>query len=294
MDVGFIGLGAMGMPMARNIAERLKVRPRVYDANPKAAREAASWATVCASPAEVAVDGSTVISMLPADAHVKDVALGASGLITSKARSFTFADFSTIGPDTIKLVGDRFAERGIATISGAVTLGVPAAQKGTLAIYVDGDEAVVDACRPIFAGFSESVFYMGKLGQAKLIKLMNNYSAAVNVALTAEALAIGTKAGIDLETLVKLLKKGSADSYVLRNHFEKFFLKDDIGPGKFGTDYMLKDNNILLEYCRTAEAPLMMGATAVSLYRGVSAAGYGKHYYPVILRWLQETTEAKP
>lgn len=293
MDVGFIGLGAMGMPMARNIAERLKVRPRVYDANPKAVEAAAPWATLCSSPAEVAVDGSTVITMLPADAHVKDVALGSNGIIASKARSFTFADFSTISPDTIKQIGTRFAERGIATVGGAVTLGVPAAQKGTLAIYVDGDESVVDACRPVFAGFSESVFYMGELGKAKLIKLMNNYSAAVITVLTAEALAIGTKAGIDLETLVRLLEKGSADSYVLRNHFEKFFLKDDIGPGKFGIDYQIKDNNILLDYCRSAKAPLMMGATAVSLYRGASAAGYGKHYYPIILRWLQETTGAK-
>lgn len=293
MDVGFIGLGAMGMPMARNIAERLKIRPRVYDANPKAAQAAASWATPCETAAQVPTDGSTVISMLPADAHVKEVALGATGLVAAKASSFTYADFSTISPDTITHVGERLARRGVATIGGAVTLGVPAAQKGTLAIYVDGDEQVVDVNRYLFAAFAESVFYMGDLGKAKLIKLMNNYSAAVNAALTAEALAIGAKAGLDLTTLVNLLEKGSADSYVLRNHFEKFYLKDDIGPGKFGTDYMIKDVNILIDYCRRAKAPLMMGATALSLYRGVSAAGYGKHYYPIILKWLQETTEAK-
>ena len=292
MDVGFIGLGAMGMPMARNIAERLGVRPRIYDANPKAAEAASAWGVPCGSPGEVPVEGSIVISMLPADTHVKDVVLGANGLGAAKARSFTYADFSTISPDTIKLVGERLGQRGVATVGGAVTLGVPAAQKGTLAIYVDGEEPVVDACRPVFAAFAESIFYMGELGHAKLIKLMNNYSAAVNAALTAEALAIGVKAGIDLETLVKLLQKGSADSYVLRNHYEKFFLKDDIGPGKFGTDYMIKDLNILIDYCRGAEAPLMLGATAVSLYRGASAAGYGKHYYPVLLQWLQETQGA--
>lgn len=293
MDVGFIGLGAMGMPMARNIAERLGIKPRVYDANPKALETAAAWATVCNAPREVPSSGGIVITMLPADAHVKDVALGEQGLVHASAGEFTYADFSTISPDTIKLVDATLSQRGIKTIGGACTLGVAAAQKGTLAIYVDGDPALVDACRPTFAAFAETILYIGELGHAKLIKLMNNYFSGVNVALTAEALLIGMKAGIDLATLVKILEQGSADSYVLRNHFEKFYLKDDIGPGRFGTDYIMKDINILIDYCRGKHAPLLLGATANSLYRGVSAAGYGKHYYPVILRWLQENTEAK-
>lgn len=293
MEVGFVGLGAMGLPMARNLAERLKIRPRIYDKNPAALKAASAWGDLCNSPLEVVRSGGIVISMLPADAHVREVALGADGIVNSTESGFVYADFSTIGPETIKEVAAALGARGIKTIGGAVTLGVPAAEKGTLAIYVDGDEQLVERCKPVFSGFAQTILYIGALGQAKLIKLMNNYFTAVNVALTAEALAIGMKAGIDCDTLVKLLEKGSADSYVLRNHFEKFYLKNDIGPGKFGTDYMIKDVNILIDYCRGAEAPLMMGATAVSLYRGVSAAGYGKHYYPVILKWLQETTGAK-
>lgn len=292
MEIGFIGLGAMGMPMARNIAERLKLRPRVYDANPKALEAAKAWAEVCASPRDVAREGGIVLSMLPADAHVNAVALGENGIATLTG-NFTYADFSTISPDTIKLVGEKLAQRGVATIGGACTLGVAAAEKGTLTIYVDGDEKLVDKWRSVFSAFAETIAYIGELGHAKLIKLMNNYFAAVNVALTAEALQIGMKAGIDAETLVMSLEKGSADSFVLRNHFEKFYLKDDVGPGRFGIDYMIKDINILIEYCRANHAPLMVGATANALYRGASAAGYGKHYYPVILRWLQETTGAK-
>lgn len=293
MEIGFIGLGAMGMPMARNIAGRLKVRPRVYDANPKALESAKAWADICASPSEVPQSGGIVLSMLPADAHVKEVALGENGITASSASAFTYADFSTISPDTIKFVGEQLAKRRVATIGGACTLGVAAAEKGTLTIYVDGDIKDVDAARPVFSAFAETIAYIGELGHAKLIKLMNNYFAGVNVALTAEALQIGMKAGIDAETLVKTLEKGSADSFVLRNHFEKFYLADDMGPGRFGVDYILKDINILIDYCRANHAPLMVGATAAALYRGVSAAGYGKHYYPIILRWLQETTGAK-
>jgi 3-hydroxyisobutyrate dehydrogenase-like beta-hydroxyacid dehydrogenase len=293
MEIGFIGLGAMGMPMARNLALKLEVRPRVYDANPQALEAASDWATICGSPKEVAERGGVIMSMLPADRHVREVALGPDGVIAAQAQDALYADFSTISPDTIQEVGARLAERGIKTVGGAVTLGVPAAQKGTLTVYVDGDEADVAAGRPAFSAFAETILHMGKLGNAKLIKLMNNYLAALNVALTGEALAIGTKAGIDVATLVKILEQGSADSFILRNHYEKFYLKDDIGPGKFGTDYMIKDVNILLDYCRRAHKPLMLGGVALSLYRAVSAAGYGKHYYPVILKWLQETTEVR-
>jgi 3-hydroxyisobutyrate dehydrogenase-like beta-hydroxyacid dehydrogenase len=293
VEIGFIGLGAMGMPMARNIAERLKIRPRIYDTNPKALEAAKAWGEVCVSPREVPREGGIVLSMLPADAHVKAVALGENGITASPVGSFTYADFSTISPDTITSVGEKLAARGVQTIGGACTLGVAAAEKGTLSIYVDGDQKLIDAHRPVFSAFAETITYIGELGQAKLIKLMNNYFAGVNVALTAEALQIGMKAGIDAETLVKTLEKGSADSYVLRNHFEKFYLKDDMGPGRFGVDYILKDINILIDYCRANHAPLMVGATTAALYRGVSAAGYGKHYYPIILRWLQETTGAK-
>lgn len=293
MQVGFIGLGAMGMPMARNLAERTKTRPKVFDKNPQALEAAAGWAQVCRSPREVATSEGLVISMLPADAHVTEVVVGPDGLVASSATGYTFADFSTISPETIKNVAAALEPRGVATVGGACTLGVPAAQKGSLAIYVDGDEGVVDACRSLFSTFAQTIVYIGPLGQAKLIKLMNNYLVALNVALTAEALAIGVNAGLELNTIVELLQKGSADSFALRNHFAKAYLGDDIGPGKFGTDYMIKDMNILIDYCRSARAPLMLGATATSLYRGTSAAGYGKHYYPVILRWLQETTGAK-
>jgi len=293
MEIGFIGLGAMGMPMARNVAVKLNIRPRVYDASAQALQSASDWATICRSPSEVAAHGGIIMSMLPADRHVREVALGPDGIVASGAKNAIYADFSTISPDTIQAVGARLAERGIRTIGGAVTLGVPAAQKGTLTVYVDGEEADIAACQPTFSAFAETILVMGKLGNAKLIKLMNNYLAALNVALTGEALAIGMKAGIDLPALVTTLQKGSADSYILRNHYEKFYLKDDIGPGKFGTDYMIKDVNILLDYCRRAHAPLMLGSVALSLYRAVSAAGYGKHYYPVILKWLQETTEAR-
>jgi len=293
VEVGFIGLGAMGMPMARNLAERLRTRPRVYDKNPQALQAAAGWAQVCHSPRDVATPGGVVISMLPADAHVNEVALGTDGLAASPVAPFTYADFSTISPETIKRVAGELEKRGVSTIGGAATLGVAAAEKGALAVYVDGDEHVVNLNKPTFSAFAKSIFYIGQIGQAKLIKLMNNYLVALNVALTAEALDIGSKSGIDLKTIVELLQKGSANSYALANHFGKAFLADDIGPGKFGTDYMVKDLNILIDYCRSAHAPLMMGATAVSLYRGASASGYGKHYYPVILKWLQEKTGAK-
>ncbi|HEY3884812.1 MAG TPA: NAD(P)-binding domain-containing protein, partial [Vicinamibacterales bacterium] len=132
MEIGFIGLGAMGMPMARNIAQRLKLRPRVYDANPKALETAKAWAEVCASPRDVPREGGIVLSMLPADAHVKEVALGENGITASTAGTFTYADFSTISPDTIVHAGEKLRQRNVATIGGACTLGVAAAEKGTL------------------------------------------------------------------------------------------------------------------------------------------------------------------
>src|SRR5271155_1075264 len=116
----------MGLPMARNLAKNLNVRPRGYDVNAAVLESTADWATVCGSPREVPVSGGLVASMLPADRHVKEVALGADGLNASQATDFIYADFSTISPDTIKFVGAQLESRKIKTIGGACTLGVAA------------------------------------------------------------------------------------------------------------------------------------------------------------------------
>jgi 3-hydroxyisobutyrate dehydrogenase-like beta-hydroxyacid dehydrogenase len=290
--VGFVGLGAMGAPMAHNIANSSNARVHVYDVDRTALDSARSWAEVHASPAEMAANCQLVISMLPADRHVRDVVLGKNGVAEGAERGTIFADFSTISPNTIVDVARVLAEKGIDTVGGAATLGVPAAKAGTLTVYVDGDAPTIDRCRPIFSCFAKTILYVGACGSAKLVKLMNNYLVGVNVAFTAEALALGVKAGLQLPMLIETLSKGSADSYALRHHFGKAVIDDDLGKGKFSTDYMIKDLSILLEYCRTAPAPAMFAALALSLYRGASAAGYGEHYYPIVMRWLGESLEA--
>lgn len=288
LRIGFIGLGAMGLPMAKCLVRNVDCQLRVFDVRPHVNAAAETWgAESCRSAAEVAAQSDVVITMLPDDVAFRAVAGGDNGVLDGARAGMVLMDFSTIGPWTIREVSERFAAVGARVFSGAVTLGVKAAVEGKLAVYLDEEAAASDMLSTVVRGFSGTIVPIAGLGNSKVIKLINNLMVGVNVAATAEAVALAEKAGLPATTLVPLILKGSGSSYALANHIARSALGDDLGEGKFGVDYILKDIKLALELARRVNHTAFFGALGMSSYRGAKALGYGANYYPIVLRWME-------
>jgi 3-hydroxyisobutyrate dehydrogenase-like beta-hydroxyacid dehydrogenase len=295
LRLGLVGLGAMGMHMARNMATALDVPVNVCDVSPAAVAAAAEWGGVaCATPRDLAQASDIVITMVPQDHHVRTVFLGEDGLIAGAHKDLIAIDFSTIGPWTITEIAEAFAETEAVAFGGAATRGVPAAEAGDLTVFVDSDPPGFEIAKPVIQAFSGIIVPTGAVGSAKIMKLLNNLMAAVNVAATAEAVALAGKAGIPADVLIPLIQKGSGSSYAMDNHFAKNILSANIGPGIFSTDYILKDVRLAAEMARRNRHTLHFGALAMATYRGTRAMGYDQHYYPAVLRWMERGADMAP
>jgi 3-hydroxyisobutyrate dehydrogenase-like beta-hydroxyacid dehydrogenase len=294
LRVGFIGLGAMGLPMAKCLARNVDCELTVFDVRPAINEAAGGWGgKSCNSAAEVAQSSDVVLTMLPDDDAVRAVALGEGGIIFGGNRDLVLMDFSTIGPWTIREVSEGLTDSGVRVFSGAVTLGVKAAIEGKLAVYLDDEAAADTVLSKIVRGFATTIIPIKGRGNAKVIKLINNLMVGVNVAATAEAVALAEKAGLPATTLVPLILKGSGSSYALANHIARSTLDDDLGEGKFGVDYILKDIKLVMELAKRVNHTTFFGALGMSSYRGAKAMGFGANYYPIVLRWM-ERVAAQP
>jgi 3-hydroxyisobutyrate dehydrogenase-like beta-hydroxyacid dehydrogenase len=288
VHIGFVGLGAMGMGMARNLAAKGNALLFVYDVDVRRLESAAAWgAKICGSPAEVAARSQVVFTMLPDDRVAAQVARGPGGLLEGAHQGLVFADFSTIGPWTLRSLAEDLAPAGVHTVGGAATLGTKAAEAGELAVFLDEIEESTAQILPLVQRFATTVMPTGGLGSAKTMKLLNNLMVGVNVAATAEALVLGLKAGIPVETLIPILLKGSGSSYALRHHFADALLKNALGPGRFPVSYILKDLYLAQQLAQQSRHSMAFGSLAASAYRGAEALGFADHYYPIVVRWME-------
>ena len=292
---GFIGLGAMGKPMAQNIAKRLSVAINIYDVDAAVMADSNEWgAIVCSTPAEVAKSSDIVFTMLPTDEHLLAVALGEGGVIDSARSGLTLVDFSTLGPATIREIDEKIGELGARCLSAAVTLGVPRAIEGTLSIYVDTDVHEDEDIMAFVRGCSATVMPIGDRGSAKVIKLVNNFLTGVGNAAIAEVIALGVKAGVPLETLLRLLLKGSAASFLMEKDVMETVPTGDLGPGRFSTDFMVKDLKLAQELARQLGHPTHLAAIALAAYNGSRAYGHANDYVGSIIRWYEVAANMKP
>jgi 3-hydroxyisobutyrate dehydrogenase-like beta-hydroxyacid dehydrogenase len=205
-NVGFIGLGIMGGPMALNV-RRGGHRLAVFDVDPAAvARLVAGGATAAASPAAVAAASDVVITMLPDSPDVERVALGPDGLRDGFRQGAVYIDMSTIDPLTSRRVGAELAGRGVEMIDSPVGKTAEHAVKGTLTLMVGGRAETVARVRPILDLMGTDFFHCGELGAGHAMKLVNNLLATALVAVNSECLTAGVKAGLTLEVMTSVMK----------------------------------------------------------------------------------------
>lgn len=285
MRIGFIGLGAMGLPMGRNLARAEGIDVTYYDLRPEVLEEVAGLGDLAPSIAELTSASDVVFSVLPADEHVSSVAaeVGAAG-----RPGQAFVDFSTIHPDTIARVSGQLAEVGMQTVGVALTRSTAAAQAGELALYMGGPQEWIDRLAPAWDAMSTERLTFANAGAAKAMKVINNMVVSTIDQLVCESIVLGAKLDVDATALCAALAAGGADSWALHNHIERYVLPEDLGPGRFSTLYMAKDVRLCAELARSVRLPAFFAGLSRAYYRASVAHGRGDDYHMIAIRVMED------
>lgn len=287
--LGFVGLGVMGEPMCKNLAAKSGVRVVAFDPR-SAPLDALAPLGVerAASAADVAARAEIVFVCLPGEPEVRAVCLGAGGVIARLDAGRTLVDMSTVPVALARELGAAALARGVAFADAPVARTAQAAREGTLSIMVGAEPALFERLRPYLACMGTEITHCGAVGAGAAVKLMNNMVVAQTVVALAEALAVARASGaVDPEVLFRTLAKGSADSFVLRNHGMKSLLPDDHPTrGAFPTSYIIKDLSYAIALAEEAGLDLAQAATTKRLMEQTAAAGYRDSYYTAVIRTM--------
>ncbi len=250
MEIGFIGLGVMGRPMALHLV-RAGYPVRVYARRPEAAAPLIeAGAARSATPAQLASQSDVVITMVTATSDVEDVLLGSDGVIDGAKPGTIVIDMSTIAPQATRRMAERLAGRQVRMLDAPVTGGPAGAESATLTIMVGGDAAVLEEARPILERLGRQIVHMGGHGAGQIAKACNQLALLVNAEGVAEALALGARCGLDRRRLREALLGGIAASRVL-DVFGARMAERQFTPG-MATRLYDKDLSIVLDLAREA------------------------------------------
>ncbi len=272
--VGYIGLGIMGAPMARNL---MKAGFRLVVHNRSRAivnQLAAEGATPAHSPKEVAERVDVLFTNLPDSPDVEQVILGPQGVIEGAHEGLIVVDNSTIKPETARHIAIELAKVGVAALDAPVSGGDIGAQQGTLTIMVGGPEDAFQAVLPMLQAMGRTITHIGESGAGQVAKAANQIIVAAQMAGMAEALVLVQKSGVDPERVVQAISRGAAQCWALDNKPARLFRRE-LGPG-FKAYMQHKDLNIVLDTGHAYGVPLPVTAIIQQLYRAMLAAGNGE------------------
>lgn len=282
-SVGFVGLGTMGAPMAHNLLKAGHELVFFTRRDTVAAEFTSAGARRVASPAEVARQAEFIITIVTADAEVREVALGTSGVIAGAAPRKMLIDMSTIGPDTAREVSSHLREAGMCMLDAPVSGGPWGAKAGTLTIMVGGERADFERAMSVLQAMGEKIFHIGPSGAGQTAKLVNQMIAGSMMTLIGEGFALARAAGIDLAQLADVIAVSSASSGLFEARGKKFILADQYVPG-FTTELMRKDVGLALEMGRQLNVPLPVAAAAYQLYTAALAAGLAAEDFAAVAK----------
>jgi len=264
MEIGFVGLGNMGFPIARRLIQN-DHNVVAFDTDSAALeRFVALGAQAASSPQEVADRAETVMASLPSPAVSLEVATGARGVIEG-SRVRRYVDLSTVGSQTAVRIHDLLAKRNIVAIDSPVSGGVSGAEKGALAVMVSGPRDEFDTIRPALEAIGRP-FYIGEQpGSAQTMKLANNILAANVLVATAEVVVMGVKAGLDPSVMIEVLNAGSGGTSASRDKFPRAILPRTFDYG-FATGLMVKDVRLYLDEAKVLGVPADIAETIGRLW----------------------------
>jgi len=285
-SIGFIGLGIMGRPMARNLLRAgypVTVWNRSRPGIDELAREGAAPAS---SPEDVGSRSDVVITMVTDSPDVEEVALGPRGIVEGGRPGLVHIDMSTISPAVTRRIAAGLAEKGIEMLDAPVSGGDAGAQAGTLSIMVGGKDAVFQRCRPIFEALGRTIVYCGASGAGQTVKLCNQIVVALNNLATCEALVFAAKAGIDTRRMLEAVGAGAASSWQLLNLAPRM-LDRDFRPG-FKIAHQQKDLRLALEAAEQQAVPLPGTSLVHQLFAAVEAQGLGAEGTQALIKALEK------
>jgi 2-hydroxy-3-oxopropionate reductase len=286
MKVGFIGLGIMGKPMAKNLL-KAGYKLVVYDINPTPVKElAAAGAETASSAKEVAQKTDVLITMLPNSPDVKTVVMGANGVLEGAKPGMIFVDMSSIAPLAAKEVAAKAAEKGVEMLDAPVSGGEPKAIDGTLSIMVGGKKEIFEKCQAVLSKMGTSVVLCGDIGAGNTTKLANQIIVALNIAAMSEALVLGAKAGVNPETILKAIRGGLAGSTVLEAK-GPMVLNGNFKPG-FRIELHIKDLANAIDTAHEVGVPLPLTSQVMEIMQALKVDGKAANDHSGIVQFYEK------
>ena len=285
MKIGFIGLGIMGKPMAKNLmkAGHELVVYDVIAANVD--NVVAAGAQAGASSKDVAEQCSFIITMLPNSPHVKTVVMGENGVLEGAQAGTVLVDLSSIAPLASQEIAAACGEKGVKMLDAPVSGGEPKAIDGTLAIMVGGDKELFDQVKDVLAVMGSSVVYCGTIGAGNTTKLANQIIVAANIAACAEAFILAKKAGVDPAVVFEAIKGGLAGSTVM-NAKVPMMLERDFNPG-FKIDLHIKDLNNAIDTGHGVGSPLPLTAQVMEMMQWLRKEKCGQDDHSALAKYYE-------
>jgi 2-hydroxy-3-oxopropionate reductase len=287
--VGFIGLGIMGKPMAKNLMEagyELVLYNRTLE---KAEELAEDGAEVAANPREVAENSDIIVTMLPDSPDVRNVVVGENGVLEGIKNGSLLVDMSTISPVVTEELATKVKERGASMLDAPVSGGDVGAEEGTLSIMAGGSEEDFERAKPLFDAMGQTVTHVGPTGAGQVTKAANQVVVALTIEAVSEALVLGSKGGVAPEKVLDVLSGGLAGNKVMEVKREKF-LSHTFDPG-FRSELHHKDLGIALAAGREYGVVLPVTAIVDQMLLVMKKKGWGGEDHSALLRVIEDLSQ---
>jgi len=285
VNVGFIGVGNMGNPMAANVLKQFPMT--VFDANPKAMENLVKDGAKRAGSAQEVVDSSEIVfTSLPASPDVEKVYLEPGGLVDRAKPGTILIDLSSVLPSTPRKIEPRAKARGVFFLEAPVSGGVSGARAATLAIMVGGDAEPLQKATPVLKAIGPNIFHVGPVGAGNTVKAINNMCASVNSCAMMEGLALGVKAGLDPMTVYQVVKASSGGSKALER-IPTALIPRNFEPG-FKVALMNKDLDTFNTIAKELHVPVSFSNVAQRYQQAAMAAGLADQDTSVALTIIEK------
>lgn len=274
MKIAFVGVGAIGTPMARRLVEHSH-HVTVFDINPERTAQLATYGAHVAQTATDAVAGAeAVVVMVATPQQLHAAVLGPNGAAPGLAEGTTVIVMSTVGAEAVKAVAETLSRQGVLTLDAPVTGGVVRAETGELTILVGGDRALEDRFRHVLTSIGTNIVHCGDaVGDGQSVKLVNQLLCSVHLAVAGEALEFARTLGLDPATVLDTIGGGAAHSFMLTDRGPRMLA--DNPPVKSSVDIFVKDSSLVVAAAAASGATIPLLATAAAQFAAASAAGLG-------------------
>ena len=274
--LGFVGLGAMGFPMAKRVVGAGFELVKVFDVIEERTRPLVELGAVSTTSPEKAAEGSEALVLMVANIdQAKSVLFGEGKAAEALPEGAVVVVMSTIGPQAVRELADRLAERSVRTLDAPVSGGAARAEKGDLLIMAGGPEALFEELRPVLGAMGSSVVHCGpRVGDGQAVKLVNQLLCGVHIAAAGEALAYAEALGLDPRFVFETVRHGAANSFMLEDRGERM-LKEEFVPPKSALDIFVKDMGLVCQAAEERGFETPLSSAALELYLAGKVAGMG-------------------